>query len=179
MSVRRFLPRLEKKFAGLTVETIAEDGSFSGYASLFGEVDLGKDTIEAGAFEKSVSERGAAGIRMLWQHDPNQPIGVWTLVREDERGLYVEGRLAKGVAKAAEVLELMRSGAIDGLSIGFRTVKARTGTGGIRQPRRLSGHSALSRGNGGNAPSLILSLSEDLAAIMVRQAHHDGSTGSP
>lgn len=61
MSVRRFLPRLEKKFAGLTVETIAEDGSFSGYASLFGEVDLGKDAIEAGAFEKSVRERGAAG----------------------------------------------------------------------------------------------------------------------
>lgn len=132
MSVRRFLPRLEKKFAGLTVETVAEDGSFSGYASLFGEVDLGKDAIQAGAFRKSVLERGAAGIRMLWQHDPNQPIGTWTQIREDKRGLYVEGKLAKGVAKAAEVLELMRSGAIDGLSIGFRTVRAKADSAGIR-----------------------------------------------
>ena len=132
MSDRRFLPRLEKKYTGLTVETIAEDGSFSGYASLFGEVDLGKDAIEAGAFLKSIQTRGAAGIRMLWQHDPNQPIGTWTEVREDKRGLYVEGKLAKGVAKATEVLELMRSGAIDGLSIGFKTIKAKADTAGIR-----------------------------------------------
>ena len=69
---------------------------------------------------------------MLWQHDPNQPIGTWTVVREDKRGLYVEGKLAKGVAKASEVLELMRSGAVDGLSIGFKTIKAKAGTGGIR-----------------------------------------------
>ncbi len=129
---RRFLPRLEKKYTGLTVEAVAEDGSFSGYASLFGEVDLGKDAIEAGAFLKSIQTRGAAGIRMLWQHDPNQPIGTWTEVREDKRGLYVEGKLAKGVAKASEVLELMRSGAIDGLSIGFKTIKAKADGGGIR-----------------------------------------------
>ncbi|MDR6633743.1 HK97 family phage prohead protease [Phyllobacterium sp. 1468] len=132
MSDRRFLPRLEKKYTGLTVEAIAQDGSFSGYASLFGEVDLGKDAIEAGAFLKSIQARGAAGIRMLWQHDPNQPIGTWTVVREDKRGLYVEGKLAKGVAKASEVLELMRSGAVDGLSIGFKTIKAKAGRGGIR-----------------------------------------------
>ncbi|TYR42916.1 HK97 family phage prohead protease, partial [Phyllobacterium endophyticum] len=84
---RQFLPRLEKKYTGLTVETVAEDGRFSGYASLFGEVDLGKDAIEAGAFLKSIRTRGAAGIRMLWQHDPNQPIGTWTDIREDRRGL--------------------------------------------------------------------------------------------
>ncbi|MDR6633745.1 phage head maturation protease [Phyllobacterium sp. 1468] len=69
---------------------------------------------------------------MLWQHDPNQPIGTWTVVREDKRGLYVEGKLAKGVAKASEVLELMRSGAVDGLSIGFKTIKAKAASGGIR-----------------------------------------------
>jgi HK97 family phage prohead protease len=126
------LPRLEKKYTGLTVETVAEDGRFSGYASLFGEIDLGKDAIAAGAFLKSIRTRGAAGIRMLWQHDPNQPIGTWTDIREDKRGLYVEGKLAKGVAKAAEVLELMRSGAIDGLSIGFKTIKAKADGGGIR-----------------------------------------------
>jgi HK97 family phage prohead protease len=123
---------LEKKFAGLTIGNVSADGSFSGYASLFGEVDLGKDAIKAGAFEKTLNQRGAAGIRMLWQHDPNQPIGVWTKVREDKRGLYVEGKLTTGVAKAQEVLELMRSGAIDGLSIGFKTVRARADAAGVR-----------------------------------------------
>ncbi len=125
-------PRIEKKFAGLSIENVDADGSFSGYASLFGEVDLGKDAIEPGAFAKSVRERGAAGIRMLWQHDPNEPIGVWTHIREDRRGLYVEGRLTKGVNRAREVLELMRTGAIDGLSIGFRTVRAKAGKAGVR-----------------------------------------------
>jgi HK97 family phage prohead protease len=62
---------------------------------------------------------------MLWQHDASEPIGVWTAIREDARGLYVEGRLAKGVARARDALELMRGGGLDGLSIGFRTVKAR------------------------------------------------------
>ncbi|SFI52684.1 prohead peptidase. Unknown type peptidase. MEROPS family U35 [Phyllobacterium sp. CL33Tsu] len=132
MRAKAISPVIEKKFAGLSIEKVTPDGSFSGYASLFGEVDLGKDAIEPGAFAKSVRERGALGIRMLWQHDPNQPIGVWTEIREDSRGLYVEGRLTKGVARAGEILELMRTGAIDGLSIGFRTVRARSGRAGIR-----------------------------------------------
>ncbi|PYE88384.1 HK97 family phage prohead protease [Phyllobacterium leguminum] len=116
---------IETKRAGVALEQIDADGSFSGYASLFGEVDLGLDIIERGAFAKSLKTRGASGIRMLWQHDANEPIGVWTQIREDARGLYVEGRLAKGVPKARDALELMKSGAIDGLSIGFRAVKAR------------------------------------------------------
>ncbi|WP_420959899.1 HK97 family phage prohead protease [Brucella sp. IR073] len=115
----------ETKRAGIALEQIDTDGSFSGYASLFGEVDLGQDIIERGAFAKSLNARGVSGIRMLWQHDAGEPIGVWTVIREDARGLYVEGRLAKGVPKARDALELMRSGAIDGLSIGFRAVRAR------------------------------------------------------
>jgi len=122
----------EKKFVDLSIETIEADGRFAGYASLFGQVDLGKDAVEPGAFAKSLRERGASGIRMLWQHDPNEPIGTWIDIREDSRGLYVEGKLTKGVARAREVLELMRSGAIDGLSIGFRTVRARPGKAGVR-----------------------------------------------
>jgi len=79
-----------------------------------------------GAFAKSIRARGAAGIRMLFQHDPAVPIGVWREVREDARGLFVRGRLTTEVARAREVLALMRAGAVDGLSIGFRTVKGRT-----------------------------------------------------
>jgi HK97 family phage prohead protease len=116
----------ERKFVDLSVDEVAPDGSFSGYASLFGAVDLGRDVVERGAFAKSLKARGAAGIRMLYQHDPNEPIGAWTEIREDARGLFVRGRLATGVARAREVLDLMRAGALDGLSIGFRAVKART-----------------------------------------------------
>lgn len=117
--------RLETKRAGLALENVDTDGSFSGYASLFGQLDLGRDIIEPGAFAKSLKTRGPSGIRMLWQHDATEPIGVWTTIREDARGLYVEGRLAKGVVRARDALELMRGGALDGLSIGFRAVRAR------------------------------------------------------
>ncbi|MCB5202824.1 HK97 family phage prohead protease [Neorhizobium sp. T786] len=115
-----------RKFANLELAGIAGDGTFSGYASVFGEIDLGKDRIERGAFMNSLVERGARGVRMLYQHDPAEPIGAWTTIREDARGLYVEGVLSPGVGRAREVFSLMKSGALDGLSIGFRTVKART-----------------------------------------------------
>ena len=116
----------ERKFVGLTLDEVEADGVFSGYASLFGRVDLGKDVVERGAFAASLKARGAAGIRMLFQHDPAEPIGVWTEIREDARGLFVRGRLTKDVARAREVLSLMRGGALDGLSIGFRAIRAKS-----------------------------------------------------
>lgn len=118
-------PAQEVKFAEADLTEVLPDGSFAGYASLFGEADLGRDVMMPGAFKASIRARGAAGIRMLFQHDPAVPIGVWREIREDARGLFVRGRLTTEVEKAREVLALMRAGAIDGLSIGFRTVKAR------------------------------------------------------
>jgi uncharacterized protein len=115
-----------RKFANLELRGLNGDGSFSGYASVFGEVDLGKDSIERGAFRKSLADRGPGGVRMLFQHDPAEPIGSWKTIREDGRGLYVEGMLADGVARAREVHQLLKNAALDGLSIGFRTVRART-----------------------------------------------------
>lgn len=115
--------KLEHKFNRVDLE--GHDGRIAGYASVFGVVDLGKDAVERGAFEKSLKTRGTGGIRMLFQHDPAQPIGRWTDIREDARGLYVEGRISTEVAKGREVLALLRNGGLDGLSIGFRTVKAR------------------------------------------------------
>lgn len=100
-------------------------GLISGYASLFGRPDLQRDIVERGAFAASLSRRGAAGIRMLFQHDPGQPVGVWTDIFEDAHGLFVRGRLAGGVARARELAELIGQGALDGLSIGFRTARAR------------------------------------------------------
>ncbi|MGE0501460.1 MAG: HK97 family phage prohead protease [Rhizobiaceae bacterium] len=115
----------ERKFVGMALDRVDGDGWFSGYASLFGRVDLGKDVVEKGAFARSLKERGATGVRMLFQHDPAEPIGAWTEIREDERGLFVRGRLTDGVARAREVLSLMKGGALDGLSIGFRAVRSR------------------------------------------------------
>ncbi|MFK8252235.1 HK97 family phage prohead protease [Ancylobacter terrae] len=119
-------PALETKERPVAIEKVAPDGSFEGYAALFGRVDLGRDLILPGAFTESLARRGAAGVRMLFQHDPAEPIGVWTAIAEDGVGLFVRGRLTPEVARAREVLALMRAGALDGLSIGFRTVEGRT-----------------------------------------------------
>ncbi len=115
----------EMRFLAMELKGLNAEGRFSGYASIFGEADLGKDVIEPGAFSRSLKARGAGGVRMLFQHDPAQPLGRWTKLKEDGRGLYVEGQLAGGVAKADEVYRLMKSGALDGLSIGFQTVRAK------------------------------------------------------
>ena len=115
----------ETKQAALRLDDLEPDGRFSGYASLFEKIDLGADVIAKGAFTESLERRGAGGIRMLYQHDPAEPIGHWTTIREDGRGLYVEGKLALAVERAREVHALMKSGALDGLSIGFETVRAR------------------------------------------------------
>lgn len=125
---------VERKFAGVALEDVEADGAFSGYASLFGKVDLSRDAVEPGAFRKTLRRRGPESVRMLFQHDPNQPIGRWTELREDARGLFVRGRLTPGVARSREVLALMRAGALDGLSIGFRTVRATKDAGtGVRR----------------------------------------------
>lgn len=125
--------RHETRFAALDLKAVDADGSFEGYASLFGTEDLGRDVIQAGAFRASLARRGAGSVKLLFQHDPNQPIGVWVEIAEDRKGLYARGRLMPEVARAREVLSLMRAGALDGLSIGFRTVKgARDARSGVR-----------------------------------------------
>jgi HK97 family phage prohead protease len=121
---------------GLAV--VAGDGAAGivrGYAALFHLVDLAGDRIVPGAFAASLAKRGAAGIRMLWQHEPGRPIGIWTSIAEDARGLRVEGRLALGTRGGHEAFQLIAAGAVDGLSIGFRTQRAAKETGAAR--RRL------------------------------------------
>ena len=108
------------------------DGHFTGYASLFGVPDLGRDTVAPGAFAASLARRGPGGVRMLWQHDPAEPIGTWLSLAEDARGLRVAGRLNLAVQRARELDALMREQALDGLSIGFRAVRAVPERGGRR-----------------------------------------------
>ncbi|MFY9601999.1 MAG: HK97 family phage prohead protease [Pseudolabrys sp.] len=105
--------------------TIDTDGTVEGYASLFGEVDQARDMVMRGAFADTLTARGIRRVPMLFQHDPSEPVGIWLDLREDHRGLFARGRLIPEVARGRELLSLLRAGAIDGLSIGFRTAKAR------------------------------------------------------
>lgn len=105
---------------------LTEGRVVAGYASLFGKRDQGGDVVQKGAYATSLKRLTAAGraVKMLWQHDPAQPIGVWDEVREDATGLWVKGRILTEVEKGREAAALLTAGAIDGLSIGYRTVKA-------------------------------------------------------
>lgn len=118
-------PPRETKLLGDPGLVVAGDYEFEGYASLFGIPDLGRDVVAPGAFADSLARRGPGGIRMLWQHDPAEPIGRWLSLAEDRLGLRVRGRLNPAVARAREVASLLRAGDVDGLSIGFRVVEAR------------------------------------------------------
>lgn len=109
-----------------TAPSRPDEGVIAGYASVFHARDLAGDTVLPGAFAATLRRRGPGGIRMLYQHDPGQPIGAWTRVVEDRRGLWAEGRLTLEVERAREVADLIRAGALDGLSIGFRARAADT-----------------------------------------------------
>jgi len=106
-----------------------------GYASLFNQRDRGGDTVMPGAYAGALKRLAAGGgrVRMLWQHDPAQPIGVWDEVVEDARGLRVKGRLLPDVARAREAAALIAAGALDGLSIGYRTLRAAPDPAGGRR----------------------------------------------
>jgi len=97
-----------------------EYGAFEGYGSVFNNTDLGNDVIKNGAFKKSLRQRGAKSIKLLYQHKSDMPIGVFDSMKEDEHGLYVKGRLALKTQAGSEAYELLKMGALDGLSIGFR-----------------------------------------------------------
>jgi hypothetical protein len=113
---------LETKFAALEIKSDDEDDEYlyiSGYGSVFNNVDGGGDVVMPGAFKECIGM--GRKPKMLWQHDASQPIGTWDSMREDASGLYVKGRISKRASKAAEVAALVKMGAVDGLSIGYRT----------------------------------------------------------
>ncbi|MEL7299423.1 MAG: HK97 family phage prohead protease [Pseudomonadota bacterium] len=131
---------LERKFCRLKGSVaLGDDLVVEGYASLFGVKDTGGDIVERGAYTASLEILKKAGrsVKMLWQHRPEEPIGTWDEVRETEKGLYVKGRLLPDVARAREAAALLKAGAIDGLSIGYRTLKAQKNSKGQRHLHEL------------------------------------------
>lgn len=112
----------------LDAKAVSATGVIEGYASIFGNVDSYGEIVEPGAFSESLvkSQRTGRKIKMLYQHDPHQPIGVWDDLAEDGKGLWVKGRLlVEESPKAREVHGLLKAGALDGLSIGYRTLDAK------------------------------------------------------
>jgi uncharacterized protein len=96
----------------LDIKAVAEDGTFSGYASLFGVKDLGGDVVQPGAFTKSLKSKPAAKVKMLRGHDTSEPIGVWTSLAEDSRGLKATGQLILTTVKGRETYELLKAGCV-------------------------------------------------------------------
>lgn len=127
---------MNRKSFNLEIKAVEEDGFFSGYGAVFGNVDWYNDIILPGAFTKSLG-RWAAKNKMppvLWNHNDGEPIGVYTKVFEDEKGLFVEGRLLiNDVPRAKSTHALLKAGAIDGLSIGYSTKQANKKADGIRE----------------------------------------------
>lgn len=116
--------------AEIKADEVHHNGFFKGYASTFGgSPDRGGDVIAKGCFNRTLKEKGrdGAGIAMLWSHDPRCPIGAWQILREDEKGLYVEGIIEPTACPdGVPVHKIMKMGGIKGLSIGYNTVLAET-----------------------------------------------------
>ena len=106
------------------VKSLGADGTFAGYASVFGVVDSQRDVVYAGAFKASLKARSKP-VQLLWQHQWEKPIGVIEEIFEDARGLYVRGRLLMEVAQAREAYALLKAGVVRGLSIGYSVKRAK------------------------------------------------------
>lgn len=111
--------------ARLEIKAAGDDGTFEGYGSIFDQVDSYSETVARGAFLESLKQHEAEGTlpALLWQHNPSQPIGVYTEMREDEKGLFVKGQLTLETQMGKEAHALLKAGALNGLSIGFMPVK--------------------------------------------------------
>lgn len=105
---------------------------FAGYAAVFDRMDRGGDIVRPGAFAGALRRNGGRGVPLLWQHAPDKPVGVIDYAREDARGLRVIGRLTGGSAAAREAAAALGSGAVDGLSFGYRVRMAEG-----KRPREL------------------------------------------
>ncbi len=114
----------------LEIKSLNKLGAFSGYASVYNIIDNHDDVILPNAFSNSL--RGETSIKLLWQHRADEPIGIITHLEEDERGLFVEGNLLLEIARAKEAYSLLKSGALRGLSIGFRVTDSEINNQNIR-----------------------------------------------
>lgn len=131
------MKNLKSLSVAFDAKAVKDDGSFEGYASTFGNVDQGYDVVMPGAFDKSLLLRPAPQVKMLWQHDATKPIGVWSDLSPDDRGLYAKGKILTNLQQGAECYQMMKAGIIDSMSIGYRTMEADYTQNGVRQLKEL------------------------------------------
>jgi len=98
-------------------------GIIEGYASVFDIVDHGGDIVVPGAFKASLDQhaRQRSAPVMLWYHDAAKPIGRWTDLHEDGKGLYGVGKINLDTSAGRDAYASVKNGDVDGLSIGYRT----------------------------------------------------------
>ena len=129
---------MEHKQVDFQVSDVSDEGTITGYGSVFGALDAGNDIVLPGAFKKSLAARGGKPIPMLWNHIDSFPIGKWTEVSEDERGLKLTGKFTMASTKAQEIHALAKDQVISGLSIGYKTKNADVDEStGIRRLKEL------------------------------------------
>ena len=107
----------------LEIKAMPEDGTFEGYASVYGNIDGGGDIVRAGAFDASLRQRPAPKVKMLLQHDSREIIGAWETIASDQRGLFARGKLLLNIPCARDTYERMKADQLDGMSIGYRTLE--------------------------------------------------------
>ena len=105
----------------IEIKELTDEGTFEGYASVFGNVDLGGDIVVKGAFKASLSAARKAKRmpKFLLHHDTRNVVGVFEQMNEDDRGLFVKGRFNLEKQLGREALSDVKMGALDGLSIGY------------------------------------------------------------
>jgi HK97 family phage prohead protease len=133
---------LQFKTEVLEIKELGKNGEIEGFISTYNSIDRGGDVMMPGAMTKSLAtvNAGQRKIKMLWQHDPSRPIGVWDSFRDDSKGVIGRGRILTEVQAGSEALVLLKADAISGLSIGYKTVDSEpihTATGSIRQLKEI------------------------------------------
>ncbi len=121
LEIREAAGGREVRSFAMQIKATGEDGMIEGYGSVFGVADIYDDVIARGAFAASLKAHKSAGTMpaMLWQHEADEPIGVWTEMSEDAKGLKVRGQLCLDTSCGKEAYALLKMGALNGLSIGF------------------------------------------------------------
>jgi len=132
MKIKNAGASLRTKDFAFKVKAAGDAGAIEGYASVFGVRDSYNEVVMPGAFADSLAKHTREGTYplMLWQHNPDEPIGVWNEMSDDGKGLFAKGQLLQGVRRADEALIMLKAGAVQGMSIGYREVDVEPSTNG-------------------------------------------------
>lgn len=116
---------MDQFFAKFELKELQEDGTFSGYASTFNNVDRVDDVMVKGAFKNSLNKKNIReDIKFLLQHDRERPIGYFTKAVEDDKGLYCEGKFLLDIAYAKEAYILAKNNVLNTFSVGFQVINS-------------------------------------------------------